>query len=373
MDLLILSISAGGGHTQAAQAIAKYMNKHHKHLKVEVIDWLKFVNPVIDKVVIGSYMGTLKVSPALYEKLYDIAEKEEGISDLSRSINRLLAVKMSELLLEKNPKIVVCTHPFPLEVACYLKNKRNLKYKVVSLLTDFAPHSFWIREGVDYYVVPNEDMLCEMEQKGVDKKKVHALGIPIDEAFSLQYNPAIIREAIGLSRDKTTLLIMGGSLGMGEVGEVFRRLLKSTLDIQMIVVCGKNRKLKEAMDKMAAGFNKPAVVLGYTGVMPRLMAASSLIITKPGGLTISEAMAMKLPIAIISPIPGQEERNAQYLMNSGMAIRLASKAHIECTIKQLLDTPVRLQHMKEMAALKSKPHSTADVCRLFTEILDGKR
>jgi processive 1,2-diacylglycerol beta-glucosyltransferase len=185
MDILILSISAGGGHTQAAQAITKYMNKHSRHLGVEVIDWLKFVNPVIDKVIIGGYMGTLKVSPALYEKLYNISEKEEGISDLSRSINRLLAVKMSELLLDKIPKIVVCTHPFPLEVACYLKNKRKLNYKVVSLLTDFAPHSFWLREGVDYYVVANEDILCEMAQKGVDIAKVHAVGIPSDEAFSL--------------------------------------------------------------------------------------------------------------------------------------------------------------------------------------------
>jgi processive 1,2-diacylglycerol beta-glucosyltransferase len=369
LDILILSVSAGGGHVKASQTIKKYMETHFEKINVEIIDWLKYINPVVDRVVIGGYIGTLKASPSLYEKLYNIAEKEEGISDISLTINRLLAMKMEGLINNNSPKVVVCTHPFPLEVICYLKRRNNLPCKVVSLLTDYAPHSFWIREGVDCYIIPNEDLIYEMEWKGVDRNRIYPLGIPIDEGFLESYDPIQTRTSLGLDRDKTTLLIMGGSLGMGEVKEVFKRLTKSSLHIQMIVVCGKNKKLKESIETLAPVSSKPSIVLGYTEEIPRLMAASDLLITKPGGLTISEAMAMKLPIAIISPIPGQEERNARYLMNSGMAIRFKSNDYVEGIIRQLLDSPVRLRHMKEIAGLKAKPHSTREICSLLMKML----
>ncbi|MBA1334828.1 MAG: hypothetical protein HPY66_0448 [Firmicutes bacterium] len=369
MDVLILSVSAGGGHIKAAQVIKKSMESLEKNIDIEIIDWLKYINPVVDKVVIGGYIGTLKASPTLYEKLYNMAEKEEGISDISLTINRLLALKMEGLLHSRNPKIVVCTHPFPLEVICYLKRKNNLACRVVSLLTDYAPHSFWIRDGVDFYIIANEDLIYEMEWKGVDRRRIYPLGIPIDEGFAQSYDTAQVRASLGLDVNRTTLLIMGGSLGMGEVKEVFKSLIRSSLDIQIIVVCGKNRRLRDALQSIAPPSSKPSVILGYTEDIPKVMAASDLLITKPGGLTISEAMAMRLPIAIISPIPGQEERNAQYLMNSGMAIRFKSKDYVEGVIRQLLDSPVRLSHMKEIAGSKAKPHSTRDICNLFIDIV----
>ncbi len=371
MDILILSISAGGGHTRTAHTIKKYFRRHYPGIEVETIDWLKYVNPMVDRVVIGSYMGTLKASPIIYEKLYDLSEKEEGISDISRTLNRPLALIMERLVRKSDPKIVVCTHPFPLEVISHLKRKKSMSCRVISLLTDFAPHNFWIRDGVDYYIIPHEDLIHEMIYKGVERERIYPFGIPIDEKFLEDYPVNDIRRDLGLE-DRTTLLLMGGSLGMGEVKKVFSRLMNSSLDIQVIAVCGKNRKLKEELETLTAGSSKPALILGYTSRVPRLMAVSDLLITKPGGLTISEAMAMKLPIAIISPIPGQEERNAQYLMNSGMAVRFRSRDYIEGMLRQLLDNPVRMAHMREICGLKASPHATRDTCEFLMSLVDNR-
>lgn len=368
MNILVLSVSAGGGHTKTAQTLKKYMGENYPEENVEIIDWLKYINPMVDKVVIGSYMGTLKTSPIIYEKLYDIAEKEEGISDISRTINRPLALIMERLIKKNNPEVVVCTHPFPLEVICRLKVKKNITCKIVSLLTDFAPHNFWIRDGVDYYIIPHEDLIHEMVHKGVERRKICHFGIPIDENFLKSFDIASIRDAMEL-KDKTTLLLMGGSLGLGEMKKVFGKLLDSSLDIQLIAVCGKNKKLKEKLEAIASKSLKPVHILGYTSKIPQLMAVSDLLITKPGGLTISEAMTMKLPIAIISPIPGQEKRNAQYLMNSGMGISFKAKDYIEGIIRQLLDNPMRLEYMKEIAGLKASPNATRDTCEFLMSII----
>lgn len=368
MDVLILSIAAGGGHMRAAQAVRDYMERHYENVNVEIVDWFKYVNPVVDKVVIGGYIGTLKTSPTLYGKLYDMAEKEEGISDISLTINRLLALRMEALISKKKPKIILCTHPFPLEVVCYLKKKKKLDSHIISLLTDFSPHSFWIRDGVDYYIVHDRDLVYEMKWKGVPEDSIYPLGIPIDERFGAHYDRKEIRRSLGLL-DKTTLLLMGGSLGMGELKGVFTGLFFSSLDIQIIAVCGNNKKLKRSLETIASSNTARSIILGYTDEVPSLMAASDLLITKPGGLTASEAMAMGLPIVIISPIPGQEKRNARYLINSGMAVQLNRGDYLEGVLSQLLESPVRLSHMREIAALKAKPGAAADLCRFLVSLL----
>ncbi|MDD2573576.1 MAG: glycosyltransferase [Bacillota bacterium] len=368
MDVLILSIAAGGGHMRAAQAVRDYMAKHNRNIGMEIVDWFKYINPVVDKVVIGSYMGTLKTSPALYGKLYDMAEKEEGLSDISLTINRLLALRMETLVAKNKPGIVLCTHPFPLEVVCYLKKKKGLDFQIISLLTDFSPHSFWLRDGVDYYIVPNEDLIYEMKWKGVREERIFPFGIPINERFTLQYDKKNVRKTLGL-KNKTTLLLMGGSLGMGELKEVFTGLFGSSLDIQLIAVCGNNKKLKDSLEEVVSSSPGRGVIFGYTDEVPRLMAVSDLLITKPGGLTISEAMTMGLPIAIISPIPGQERRNARYLINSGMAVEFKRGDYLEGIISQLMASPVRLSHMREVAALKAKPGAAGDLCRFIASLI----
>ncbi|HOO12884.1 MAG TPA: glycosyltransferase, partial [Bacillota bacterium] len=169
--------------------------------------------------------------------------------------------------------------------------------------------------------------------------------------------------------DKTTLLLMGGSLGMGELKGVFTGLFLSSLDIQIIAVCGNNKKLKKSLETIASSNTARSMILGYTDEVPSLMAASDLLITKPGGLTASEAMAMELPIVVISPIPGQEKQNARYLINSGMAVQLNRGDYLEGVLAQLLASPVRLSHMREIAALKAKPRAAADLCQFLVSLL----
>lgn len=366
MNILFLAVSAGGGHLRAAEAIQEYMEANYRKSKSRIIDAYKYVSPIIDKVVIGGYLKTLKNSPKLWGKLYEMAEKGENVNDLSKTLNKILSFKIKRLIKELNPDVVICTHPFPLQMACNLKKKGQIKVPIVNIMTDYSTHSFWINEYVDAYIVANESLIGEMEDRGVRREIIYPLGIPIRNKFLTIKNKNEILNNYRLS-DKPTFLLMGGSLGLGEIKKLFLNLLKSQHDFQLIIVCGKNVKLKKQLERIyfKSMSSKRALIFGFTEKIDEIMAISDLIITKPGGLTITESLAMQLPIAIISPIPGQEEKNAQFLLNNGVGIRVTDAEAIERTIYQFLDNPLRVKHIKEMSEYLSKPNSTKDIVELL--------
>lgn len=366
MNILFLAVSAGGGHLQAAEAIKEYMEENYSESKSRIIDAYKYISPIIDKVVIGGYLKTLKNSPKLWGKLYEMAEKDENVNDLSKTLNKILSFKIKRLVRELNPDVIVCTHPFPLQMACNLKRKGQIKVPIVNIITDYATHTFWVNECVDAYVVANENLVGEMEDRGVSKEIIYPLGIPIRNKFLTKKDRNEILNKYRLE-DKKTFLLMGGSLGLGEIKKLFLILLKSPHNFQLVIVCGKNVKLKKQLERIyfKSMSSKRALIIGFTEKIDELMAISDLIITKPGGLTITESLTMKLPIAIISPIPGQEEKNATFLLNSGVGIRVTDVKDIERTLYQLLGNPLRLRQVKEMSEYLSKPNSTKDIVNLL--------
>lgn len=368
MQVLILTVSAGAGHMKASESLKECLEKNIKN-NVMIVDTLKYINPLVDKIVVGSYIQAIKTTPAIYGKLYKFAESEDGLIDISKTLNNILAMRLTKLVYDFNADIVVCTHPFPQQMISNLARKGKVKVPIVSVLTDYAPHTFWIHSNIDAYVIPHEDLQYELIKRGVNKELIHPLGIPVSLDFKKEVDEDEIRREFGLE-DKLTFLLMGGSLGMGEIKNIFEILCKCPIDVQVICVTGKNKKLREALTKIATDCpQKKSVILSYTDKIPELMSISNLIITKPGGLTVSESMIKGLPIAMISPIPGQEERNAEYLVNSGMAIWLRNKDHYEEDLLQVLNNPLRLRHMSEIARLKAKPKSCEDIASLLENIL----
>ena len=369
MKILFLPVAIGGGHMKTAEAVKEYIDNNFENAQTMMVDTLKYINPMVDLVVVGGYLNTIKSTPMVYRKLYEMAENTDNLSDFSKTVNQMLSFKIKKLVQTFGPDVIVCTHPFPLQMITTLKRRGKVEAKIMAILTDFAPHSFWHYKEVDTYIVAHQSVKCEMISRGVNPEIIHPLGIPISSRFSIDYNKAEIRSRLGL-KDIPTILLMGGSLGFGDIKDIFLALLNCSLNIQTIAVTGKNKRLKTKMEKYAKDSAKPVKILGFTDEIPELMSASDFIITKPGGITISEALAKKLPIIIISPIPGQEEKNAHFLQNNGVAIRIYEKENVELILKQLFENSLRIRQMVQMAEHLSKPHAAEDISKLIRRMCE---
>jgi processive 1,2-diacylglycerol beta-glucosyltransferase len=373
MKVLILSVSAGGGHIHAAKAIEEYILSNDPKSEVKTIDTIKYINPILDKVVIGSYLKSLKLTPSLFGKLYNYAESGESLASVSNKINEMIIYKLIPLIDDFQPDIIVCTHPFSAEMTSILKLKGRLTIPILVILTDYAPHNFWLHKGIDAYVVSNEDMIEDMAFRGIDKNQVHDLGIPVSLDFFKQYNRENTLKSLNLDINKTTFLVMGGSLGMGKIHDLYNRLQELEHDIQIIAITGKNKKLfYQLMDEQPTA-KKETRIIGYTDEVNKYMQASDLLITKPGGLTITEALICNIPLAIFSAIPGQEEKNAEFLLKHDLAIDIGEIKHCKNVLDPLLYNKSKLIKMKDNCKKYAKPNSGNYIYNLLLKLISENK
>jgi processive 1,2-diacylglycerol beta-glucosyltransferase len=368
MKVLFLSVSTGGGHFKAAEAIREKIEEKYPGSKTLVIDTLKYVNPIIDKLVVGGYLSTLKKTPQIYGKLYTFTETGDNIYDFSKTVNKLLSFKIRKLIVEFDPSVIVCTHPFPLQMLSGLKKNQKVTVPTIAILTDYASHPFWLHSHIDAYVIAHSSMKFEMISRGIEESIIHPIGIPVTSDFLQKKEKKCILKELQLE-EKTTVLIMGGSLGFGEVRDVFKALLCSKRSIQIIAITGSNSKLKKQLEKHANTTNNLVKIFSYTDKVADLMEVSDFIITKPGGITITEALVKSLPIIVTSPLPGVEERNSNFLLNNGAAVRLLENENIESVLNQIMDNPLRINQMKTMASQLAKPDSSKEIIKLIEKLI----
>lgn len=372
MKILCLTVSAGSGHIKAAEAIENYFNANYSDVEFETIDALKYINPIVDKIVVGSYLKSVKITPSIYGKIYKIADSEDSLSNLSSIINEILSIRLKGMLKEKQPDAIICTHPFPIEMVSKLKRKGKIDIPTIAILTDYAPHSFWFYSHIDAYVIPNEDFVQDLIEKGIEPSTIYPLGIPVNQDFLSKMDKKECRTKLGLD-DKLTVLLMGGGLGIGNIRDIFEKLVFSRIDLQVIACAGQNIKLKNQLIEIASRCSKKTIIYDYTNNINLLMSASDILISKPGGLTITEALIKGLPIIINSPIPGQEEKNADYLLNNGIAARINKDDSVISILMQILNSKTRLKHMAEACMEKAKPNSTRDICNLIVELIEQNK
>ena len=274
--------------------------------------------------------------------------------------------KKLERLFEKyQPDTVVCTQAFPCGMVADYKKTHNLNIRLIGVLTDFAPHSFWINDGVDYYVVPNNEARDRFIKKGVPTDRIKVYGIPIRSKFAIQLNKEPVAGALGLDLSIPVILLMGGGQGLGPIKEVVKSLQAIDSPLQTIVITGTNQKLNKWLKKEQRHFAKKVLFYEYANNVDELMEVATLIVTKPGGLTTSECLAKGLPMVIVNPIPGQEMRNTDFLLKNGIAIRIDKTSDIGEEIELLLRSPERLDMMRKEALAHGKPHAAYDVARLI--------
>ena len=368
MDVLYLSISMGAGHLRAAEALKEYVDQRYPDSRALVIDTFKYINPVVHKIFVDGYLNIIKNVPFAYGALYKMSEQIDNMNKLSNALSKIFSYKLVKVIKEFNPSIIVCTHPFPLQIVSCLKKEKKIDIPSVGLLTDYVNHPFWFHDNIDAYVVAHNKIKMDMVRCGILESRIYSCGIPVSKVFLRRSPRDRLLEKFGLE-DKFTVLVMGGSLGFGDIKRVFLSLLKSKRDIQLIVVTGKNKRLRQQLQSYVIQYDKKVLLIGYTNEICDLMDISDLVLTKPGGMTISEALVKELPIFLMSPIPGQEERNSSFLTSNGVAEKIDTEMGVHSIINEVLDNPNRLLCMKEKSKNLSLPNSGYEIVNLMEELV----
>ena len=383
MKILIFYASYGGGHLNAAKSINDYIISNYPSYDVELIDCMKYVNKTIEKLTTAAYREMAKKAPWAWGKIYSDSQKGP-LAHLSSRSNKIMAIKLLRLLREKQPDVIISTHPFGSQMCSYLKRKNKITAKIATIMTDFSPHDQWLvgHKFTDYFFVANDKMKNYLINKGIAENKVFVTGIPISNRFLKTYNKKEILDTYNLSEDKFTVLFFGGGefgLGKTKTAEIFESFVQESLkeEIQIIAIAGKNPKMKASFKEIVSKYSVNTTttnttditnnvkILEFTNQVPELMSISDLVVTKPGGLTTSESLASHLPMLIINPIPGQEEENAEFLEDKGIAIWLRKNDDSKLIIENLLADNKKLNLMKENTKLLAKPHSTETICKMI--------
>lgn len=368
--ILILYATYGGGHLSAAKSIKQYLDEHYSNVQTEMIDCIEYINKSLNKVTTGAYKEMAKKAPWAWKQIYQHSEKGT-LSKISMTTNKFMALKLLKLFHDFNPDLVVSTHPFATQMTGYLKKKKKVNCKLATLMTDFMPHEQWLvrNEFSNFFFVSNFNMKSLLMKEKINKDKIFVTGIPVSPKFQQEFNKAEILKEFGLNSKKQTVLFFGGGgLGLGKESTV--RILESFMELkeklQVVAISGKNSKMKKHFDEIAKQYGSENLkVLEFTDKVPELMSISSLVVTKPGGLTTSESLVSELPMIIINPIPGQEEQNAEFLESAGIAVWIKKHDNPGKVISDLLNSPIKLIEMKENAKIMGKRNSTQRICNIL--------
>ena len=371
MKILIFYASYGGGHLNAAKSINEYIINNYKNHDVKMIDCMKYVNKTIEKVTTAAYREMAKKVPWAWGKIYSDSQKGP-LAHISSRSNKILAIKLLKLLREEQPDLIISTHPFGSQMCSYLKRKGKINAKIATIMTDFAPHDQWLvgKDFTDFYFVAHDKMKEYLVNKGIPDSKVFATGIPLSSRFLERYDRNKILNDFSLKDDKINILFFGGGefgLGKTRTFNIFESFVQYCKDMQIVAIAGKNPKMKLAFEEIVEKNNatERVKVLPFTDKVPELMNISDLVVTKPGGMTITESLACNLPIIIINPIPGQEEENAEFLESKGIGLWIKKSDDVLQVLKNLFFSPDILIKMKENTKLLANINSTKDICEIL--------
>ena len=371
MRILIATVTAGGGHLAAAAALDEAWSTAHPRDVIERVDLVKFFSPLHKQIHAAGYVKLVERAPELWGMIFAKTDNPKVARRLNR-IQRLFPgrsrVRFARHVKQFKPDVVLCTHYEPLSVLGSLR-RENPKWNVplvVSVVTDFEAHALWMEPEVDLYCVAAEETKARLVARGAAADSVVATGIPIAAKFSAKPEPAAVRKALGLRDDLPALLVLSGGFGMGPVGKILAQLDQVPRDLQTVVVCGRNEELRREL--AAQDRQHPTRVLGFASNMHELMAVADLIITKPGGLTSSEALAMGKPLLILDPIPGQEAANSDFLLERGAAVKVNRGEDGPFKIEQVLSSKKLVELAKAARAL-GRPGAAGMICKLAAERL----
>lgn len=359
---MIFSVTAGQGHNTTARVLASALSERGHEVKV--LDTFRTTNRLFYLTYDKGYLLAASRLKYFYGFFYYKCENRKSNSyktSFARIGYRSVAKKLSRMIEEYAPDVIVTTHPIGSAVLDVVKERHAVKAKMIGVSTDFTMHPYWEDAlRFDRIVIPCEQLVEDAKKKGFDNGQILPLGIPISPSFAIRTDKRAAKEQLGIPKDLPILLIMSGSMGHGRIDKTLRSLSSLPEHFGIITVCGKNQKAYRLVENSHC--EKLVLNLGYTEKISLLMDAADGIVSKPGGLTTSEALAKDLPMIILDPIPGQEVRNEQFLTSFGAAIKAENDEELRRGVSSLFGNEELYRSIKERIALLKKPHSTKEVC-----------
>jgi processive 1,2-diacylglycerol beta-glucosyltransferase len=353
--VLIISASTGTGHVAAGAALAKAFSRDDRVAEVVHKDALRFANRLFRDIYSRGYNTMVRSAPTLFGWAYRSSDEPWKTDPVRLRLDRLNTWPLVKFIRQFDPHITVCTHFMPAGIISHLVETEQLRTHLAVVVTDFDCHAMWLSRAFHRYFVAIEETKAHLEAVGLPGERITISGIPIDPSFSTRVDRARARERYGLNPQKTTLLLSAGALGVSPTEQIVAQFKHLRHDVQTVVVCGHAEDLQRRVSELVRGEGPRFRVLGYSDRMFELMQMADLFIGKPGGMTASEALACGLPMVISSPIPGQEERNSDHLLEEGAAIKCNDLTTIPYKIDLLLDEPGRLSTMRQNALRIAKP------------------
>jgi processive 1,2-diacylglycerol beta-glucosyltransferase len=370
--LLILSVSAGHGHVVASKALVEAAERYHPEIEVKYIDVLDLMPYHIVLGYRNSYNFMVKYAPFLWKLAYNLSDhnKPESVFVRARKkIERAAADKLLRSIQDYNPDDIICPHFMPAQLVQNWRDEGKLKARLWEVVTDYMSHRFWQIKGINGFFVATDAVKQRLLDRG-HREVIAATGIPVMPKFGDKYSRSECAEKFGINPNMRTLLLVGGGAGIGGLREVAEQLVNISEqgkvgEFQLIVLCGTNEALLKKLQKSAESHKGKLFPMGFTKEFEKLLAVSDLVLTKPGGLTVSECMAMGKPMILFAPIPGQEEHNANFLLSNNIAVRAHSLDELKEQVNALLSQAELLAKLAE----NSVNHGKAKAAKEILEII----
>jgi len=371
--ILIVSLRAGAGHLMAAAALEAAFLRSKPALAVRNVDLLDYSTDLIKFLYGKMYLDVVKLLPELYAYSYKHYEPSKKFIKPRFLIDRFSFSAFFELIEDFDPDLLLCTHFIPTALVENYRRKKGKSFPIAVTLTDYEFHPLWIAPNIDLYFTATQEVKSSLIYYGVAPEKIVVSGIPVHPKFSAPKDRASLLRKHGLSEGSPIILISAGSFGITPLEEVVDELGGIKEEFQLMVVCGRNADLeKELLEKQKT---QPRLkkVFGFVDFMDELMGMSDLLITKPGGITVSESLSVGLPMILIEPIPGQEEANADYVVEQGAALKARSVSSLIYKLELLIRAPDKRKEMSRRATEISHPDAATRVVeaiRMMRQIQD---
>lgn len=364
---VIFYISDFGGHSKAAKNIEQALKVYYPEINLFRTNGFAYFFPVWERIIDTLYTFVIKHFPILWGKIYDRKKIVKNLIPLRRFINKRSFKKLDKLIKEFQPDFFIATQAFPCGIVADFKQCYKSKVPLIAVVTDYYPHRFWVHPFIDKYVVACQEAKDILIQEGILEDKISILGIPISLDYLKSYSHELVRQELKLDKELPIVLLMGGGLGIGPIKTVAQQLDKITQSFQIVVVCGRNQTLYRWFQRHKNIFSKPLAFFQYVDFIDKLMEVSEIIITKGGGITVSEALAKSLAIIIINPIPGQEQRNVEHLCSRQAIINVKEPWQVSQAVTNLLSTPLYLKELQD----KTKNVCAKDAVTKIVELVES--
>lgn len=356
--ILILAASAGAGHLTAARAVERAIRAREPGARAIVHDILQTTSPFFRTLYAKGYVGLVNHAPTAMGWLYDATDRPErylrtGWRSLFQNVN---AYRTMQWLIRARPRLIINTHFLPAEIVAGMRRSRRLRCPQVTVTTDFETHRLWVQQPTERYYTASEEGRQYLVAWGVPHSSVVVTGIPVGPEFEHALDAADVRRQYGIAVDRPLVLLLSGGFGVGRTETLLDGLLTTAQSVQIMAVAGRNPALQRRLAARAMALPHGRLwVLGYTHRMHEWMRAADLVVTKPGGLTATEALHCGLPMVVVNPIPGQETRNSDYLLERGAAIKVNNPRLLGFRVQKLLEEPRRLALLRQCALRLARP------------------